>query len=92
MRWMKDYLKHSLRENPNHFILHVVTNDLNSKRSPELIDKSIADLAASLKNENHDVSISNIIVRTEKKHLLLKKNIQKFVGKEVCIWVIIQKR
>ena len=92
MRWMKDYLKHSLRENPNHFILHVVTNDLNSKRSPELIDKSIADLAALLKNENHDVSISNIIVRTEKKHLLLKKNIQKFVGKEVCIWVIIQKR
>ena len=85
MRCMKDYLKHSLRENPNHFILHMVTNYLNSKRSPELFDKSIADLTASIKNENHDVSISNIIVRTEKKHLLLKKNIQKFVGKEVCI-------
>ena len=85
MRCMKDYLKHSLRENPNHFILHMVTNDLNSKRFPELFDKSIADLTASIKNENHDVSISNIIVRTEKKHLLLKKNIQKFVGKEVYI-------
>ena len=85
MRCMKDYLKHSLRENPNHFILHMVTNDLNSKRFPEPFDKSIADLTASIKNENHNVSISNIIVRTEKKHLLLKKNIQKFVGKEVCI-------
>ena len=68
-RCMKDYLKPSLRENPDHFILHVETNDLNSEQSPELIAKSIADLSASLKNENLDVSISNIIVRTDNQEL-----------------------
>ena len=36
MKCMKDYLKPSLRENPNHVILHVGTNALNSERSPEL--------------------------------------------------------
>ena len=68
-RCMKDYLKPSLRENPDHFILHVETNDLNSEQSPELNAKSIADLSASLKNENLDVSISNIIVRTDNQEL-----------------------
>ena len=38
-------------------------------RSPELIVESIADLAASLKAENHEVSISNIIVRTHNQEL-----------------------
>ena len=59
----------SLRENPDHFILHVGTNDLNSQRSPELIAKSIAHLVASLKNENQDVSIPNIIARTDNQDL-----------------------
>ena len=44
---MKDYMKPSLRENPDHFILHVRTNDLNTERSPEVIAKSIAELAAT---------------------------------------------
>ena len=68
-RCMIDYLKSSLRENPGHFILHVGTNDLNSTRSLELIAKSIVNLAASLKNENHNVGISNIIVRTDNQEL-----------------------
>ena len=33
----KDYLKPFLREDPNHFILHVGTNDLSTERLPELI-------------------------------------------------------
>ena len=68
-RCMKNYLKPSLRENPDHFTLHVGTNDLNSERSPEFIAKSIAYLAGTSKNENHDVSISNIIVRTDNQEL-----------------------
>ena len=48
-RRMKDYLKSSLGETPDHFILRFGTNDLNSKRYSELIAKSIADLAALLK-------------------------------------------
>ena len=45
------------------------TNDLNSERPPELIGKSIADLAASQNNENHDVTISNSIVRNDNQEL-----------------------
>ena len=48
-RPMKDYLKPSLGETPDHFILRFGTNGLNSKRYSELIAKSIADLAALLK-------------------------------------------
>ena len=49
---MKDYTKPSILENPDHFILHVGTNDLNTKRSPRLIAKSIADLATTLKGNS----------------------------------------
>ena len=31
---MADYMKPSIRAKPNHFILHVGTNDLNSNRPP----------------------------------------------------------
>ena len=46
---MKNYMKPSLPENLDHFILHVGTNDLNSERSPVLISKSIDDLATKFK-------------------------------------------
>ena len=59
-------MKPSLRENPDHFVLHIGTNDLNSDRSPELIAKSITDVGSSLKNDSHDVSISSIVVRNDK--------------------------
>ena len=59
-------MKPSLRENPDYFVLHVGTNDLNSDRSPELIAKSIADVGSSLKNDSRDVSISSICVKNNK--------------------------
>ena len=46
---MKDYIKPSQRENSDHYILHVGTNDLCLDRSPELIEMSIIDLALTLK-------------------------------------------
>ena len=49
---MKDYMKPSLRENPDHFILHVGTNDLDMERSPELIAKSIVGLDTTLKGNS----------------------------------------
>ena len=64
-KYVKDYSKPSQRENSDHYILHVGTNDLCLDRSPELIAKSIIDLALTLKNESHDVSVSNIIVRND---------------------------
>ena len=39
VRCMKDYSKPSLRENPDHFVLPVGTNGLDSDRSPDQIAK-----------------------------------------------------
>ena len=62
---MKDYMKPSTREKPNHTILHVGTNDLNSDGPTDLIAKSIADLAITLKSNSQNVSVSNIITRND---------------------------
>ena len=70
---MKDFAKPSLRSTPNHFILHVGTNDLNSNQTSEVIAKEIVDLATSLKNNQHDVSVSNIILRTDNSKLNAKR-------------------
>ena len=58
-------VKPKLREKPDHIVLHVGTNDLVSDRPPDLIAKSILDVASSIKNENHDVTVSNIITRSD---------------------------
>ena len=66
---MKDYVKPWLRENPDHFILHIGTNDLNTERSPEPTAISIVDLATMLKGNFRDVGVSNILVRTNNSNL-----------------------
>ena len=66
VRCMKDYLKPSLRQNPDHVVLHVGTNDLDSDKDPELIAKSIVDLARTVKKDTCEVTISNIVVRNDK--------------------------
>ena len=70
---MHDYVKPSVRSSLVHFILLIGTNDLSSNKSPEEIAGSITDLATSTKNENHDVSISNIIIRVDDKKLEEKR-------------------
>ena len=65
---MADYMKPSIRAKPNHFILHVGTNDLNSNRPPDEIVKAIIDLASGLKSEKSGVSISLIIMRVLVSH------------------------
>ena len=79
---MHDYVKPSVRNSLDHFILHVGTNDLSSDKSPEEIARSITDLATSIKNEKHDVSISNIIIRADDKKLEEKRcEVNSFLGK-----------
>jgi predicted metallo-beta-lactamase superfamily hydrolase len=65
---MNDHIKPSLRSQkaPNHYILHVGTNDLSSSQSAEGIANGIVNLAAVLKKEIHDVTVSNIIIRNDK--------------------------
>ena len=59
-------MKPSLRENPDHFVLYVGTNNLDPDRLPDLIAKSIVDVASSLKTSKHDETISNIITRSNR--------------------------
>ena len=66
---MKDYANPSLQEYPDHFILHVSRDDLNTERSLELIAKSIVDLATTLKGNSRDARLSNIIVRGDNSNL-----------------------
>ena len=70
---MKDFVEPLLRSTPNHFILLVGMNDLNSNQTPEVIAKEVVDLATLLKNSQHDVSVSNIIHRADQSKLNAKR-------------------
>ena len=72
VRCMKDHIKPSLTEKPDHIVLHMGTNDLVSDRLSDLIAKSIVDVASSMKNENHDVTVSCIIAGAD--HFKEKSN------------------
>ena len=83
VRCLKDHMKPSLCENPDNFVLHIGTNDLNSDRSPGLA-KSITDVGFSLKNDSHDVSISSIVVRNDKfkeKAAQVNENLERLCAK-----------
>ena len=90
VRYLKDYMKSCLRQNPDHFVLHIETNYPNSDRSPELIAKSIANVGSSLKNDSHDVSISSIVVRFDKfkgKAAQVNKNLEKLCAEQSIYFI-----
>ena len=63
---MVDHVKPTLREcKPDHLILHVGTNDLNSESTSSQIARSIIDLATSLISDNCYVSVSGIVPRND---------------------------
>ena len=64
---MNGYKKPSIRDEPDHFIVPVGTNDLNSDASSNTIAKSIVELAMSLETDSNDASVSNIVLRTNQK-------------------------
>ena len=57
-------MKLSLWMSPDHFILHIGTNDFTSSKSSQEIVNSIISLGCQLKTESHDVNMSIIILRT----------------------------
>ena len=69
---------------PNHFIIHVEVNDLNSNRPPDKIAKAIIGLASELKSEKSDVSILSIIMRQDKPELNNKGSEVNHHLKEMC--------
>ena len=81
---MTDYVKPSVRRMPDHFILHVGTNDLVSNIPPNEIASKVVDLAKQLKSENSDVSVSEIILRTDKPDLSKKGKEVNTHLKEMC--------
>ena len=66
---MEDYMKLSLRNSPDHFILHVGTSDVSSEKCSVEITESTINLACRLKNEIHNASVSTIILRTDDKKM-----------------------
>ena len=66
VKCMKDYVKPCIRENdPDHVIMHVGTNEMNSEPPPERIAKSVIDVAKNVKTDTRSVSISGIITRND---------------------------
>ena len=64
VKCMKDYVKPCIRENdPDHVIMHVGTNKMNSELPPERIAKSVIDVAKNVKTDTRSVRISGIIPR-----------------------------
>ena len=79
---MHDYVKPLVRNSLDRFILHFGTNDLPSDISPEEIARAIIDLATKIRNEKHDISISNIIIRADGKKLEERRcEVNSFLGK-----------
>ena len=62
---MDDYIKLSLRNPPDHFILLVGTNDLSPEKPFIEIAESIINLAWQLESKMRDVNVSTIILRTD---------------------------
>ena len=62
---MKDYVKPSLKFNPDLFILHTGANDLRSNKAAETIADDIINLTQSIKSSNNDVYISGLIERCD---------------------------
>ena len=71
---MDDYVKPSIRTQPDHFILDVGMNDLISNTQPNETPRKVVDIAEKLKSEKCDAIISEIILRTDKPDLNKKGN------------------
>ena len=62
---MRDYANPILRDiNSEHIILHIVTNDLMTKKTASQISRSIIELD-TLKNDRNTVSISATVPRSD---------------------------
>ena len=63
---MKDYVNPYVKdENPDHLIMHVGTNNLNSKSNPERVAKSIVYLAKVTVSKERKVTVSGNIPRND---------------------------
>ena len=62
---MKDYVKPTMKYNPDFVILHTGTNDLKSNKSSEEISDDIIKLALDIKTDQNDIVVSGILARND---------------------------
>ena len=62
---MKDKAQPTIKENPDHILIHVGTNDFPIRRQPDIIAEDIIQLALILKIDSCDISVSNIVTRND---------------------------
>ena len=62
---MEDHAKLTTRTDPDHIIVHVGTNDLPTRKTPDEIAKNIVQLTSALKTKSCDVSIASITARND---------------------------
>ena len=77
-------------KNPDYVIFHVGTNELNSELPPEIIAKSIIDVAKSTQSDSRIVSISGIIPRNGNFNIEateVNKELSKMCDKEKLLFV-----
>ena len=80
---MADYAKPSLRYKPNHLILHIRANHISSSKTAESIANLTVEQTITLKDDHHDVSVSDVVVR--KDHLKKKTGEVNSCLKELCM-------
>ena len=74
---MRDYVKPTLRHNPDLIIVHVGTNDLKSEQTSEEIAVNVLNLVKEIKTTTNEVMISSITTRKDKLNAKGKKvNVQ----------------
>ena len=62
---MHDYIKPSLKFQPDTILLHCGTNDLRSDKSAEEISESMIKLAKIMKTNENDIIISSLVARND---------------------------
>ena len=63
---MKDYVKPTLRHNPDLIIVHAGTNNLRTEQTSEQIAEQLLNLAADIETDTNEVIMSSITVRKDK--------------------------
>ena len=79
---MADHVKPVLRNNPDHIVSQIGTNDFLSDKISETRAKSILDLVISSEWSTCNVSISNILIRKDK-HQQKAQEVNSYL-KELC--------
>ena len=85
---MADYIRPTMRREPDVCLIHVGTNDLRSEMPSEKIADSIMDLATKMKSSENEIIVSSIISRgdrlNEKARLVNEHLMSLCIENDIC--------